>query len=117
MTQFSISKDHTAPFPFVYALTVGGTPIAYADTIGNADRISALWDLPLPGDAPGDDSPETGPSTGDDDDSSVWASLPSETRQEIDLLCACASGEHIRDWAMVDALAAHVRRTMAEVLR
>lgn len=42
-------------------------------------------------------------------------SILSDALTTIDHLCRCADGEFIRDWAMVDALAAHVRCALRDL--
>lgn len=42
-------------------------------------------------------------------------SILSDALTTIEHLCRCADGEFIRDWVMVDALAAHVRCALRDL--
>lgn len=105
-----------------YAMYLDGELVGFARTYGDADKtLAALVQPPYAalldaaGDPPVDipDEPEdSGP--GGDEPPDIWYALTSEQRQEIDLLCACAAGEHVRDWAGVDALAAFVGRGLRD---
>lgn len=64
----------------------------------------------LPTDAPGTDDPQDGPQPAPED----ARDYSREYLAEVDHLCACADGEHILDWAMPDALAAHVGRGLRD---
>jgi len=106
---------------------IGDTPVASAFSIEGAlavadclgPRYELLLDVSasdldyddLPTDAPGEDSPTDGPQPAPED----ARDYSREALAEIDHLCRCADGEFILDWAMVDALEAHVRRALRDL--
>lgn len=106
----------------MYAMYLGGELVGFAHTYVDADATLAELHPPYPLllDAAGDPEEQDGPSEeggegGPSEPPDIWASMSSEQRGEVDHLCRCHTGEFILDWAMVDALEAHVRRALRDL--
>lgn len=103
----------------MYAMYLGGELVGFAHTYVDADATLAELHPPYPllldaaADPPIDEPPPVPPGQGGDDPER--GPYSDEYLAEIDHLCRCADGEFILDWAMVDALEAHVRRALRDL--